>query len=83
MSKRTANSTWRANRLIVLEGNPLCHWCRRTPATCADHLVEYDAGGSDDLDNLVPACKSCNSRRGAEYVNRKRAAEWQRRWNNI
>ena len=57
----------------------MCHWCKRVAATDADHLVPYDAGGSDDLDNLVPACKSCNSKRGASYVNQKRAIQQQRR----
>ena len=67
------------NRKHILEGNPTCHWCKRAPATDADHLIPYDAGGSDNLDNLVPACKPCNSRRGASYVNNKRAIATQKR----
>jgi 5-methylcytosine-specific restriction endonuclease McrA len=79
MPKRTATSQWRKNRLIVLEGEQLCHWCRRAPATEADHLIEHDAGGTDDLDNLVPACKPCNGRRGAQYLNAKREHQQRQR----
>jgi 5-methylcytosine-specific restriction endonuclease McrA len=42
------------------------------PASTADHIVPRDAGGPHTLDNLRAACLSCNSRRGAEYVNAKR-----------
>ena len=59
--------TYRANRAAILAGSPLCHWCGRNTATQADHLQELDAGGSDNLDNLVPACGPCNSRRGQKY----------------
>jgi len=76
---RRATPEFNRNRKIVLEGNPMCHWCKRKPATDADHLTPYDAGGSDDTSNLVPACKSCNSRRGAQYINNKRAYQQQRR----
>ena len=61
------NKTYRANRAAILAGSPLCHWCGRNTATQADHLQELDAGGSDNLDNLVPACGPCNSRRGQKY----------------
>ncbi|CAB4176047.1 HNHc domain containing protein [uncultured Caudovirales phage] len=60
-------TTYKANRLAILQGSPLCHWCGRNTATQADHLVELDAGGSDSIDNLVASCGPCNSRRGQKY----------------
>lgn len=30
-----------------------------------DHVVPVSKGGTDDLANLVPCCRSCNSRKGA------------------
>jgi len=41
-----------------------CHWCGE-PADTADHLIPRAMGGESTPDNLVPACRSCNSRRGA------------------
>jgi 5-methylcytosine-specific restriction endonuclease McrA len=67
-----SDPTYQSNRRLILEGEPHCHWCKRAKATEADHLVEVDRGGSNDIDNLVPACHKCNSRRGAEYLARKR-----------
>jgi 5-methylcytosine-specific restriction endonuclease McrA len=66
----TNDPTYRANRKHILANNPNCHWCGQTADT-ADHLVEFDQGGDNSTDNLVPACRSCNSKRGAIYVNKK------------
>jgi len=52
------------NRTILLRGGPPCHWCG-DPATTADHLTPRAHGGGHGLDNLVPACAPCNTRRGA------------------
>ena len=61
-------------RRELLEGSPVCHWCKRAPATEADHLLEVDSGGTH-TDGMVPSCKPCNSRRGVEHLNRKRARQ--------
>ena len=63
-------------RRDLLASSPDCHWCG-APATEADHLIEQDAGG--DHTTMVPSCKPCNSRRGAQYVNRKTANRMQAR----
>lgn len=52
-----------------------CYWCGK-PADTADHYpIGRDEGGSDTLDNLVSACRPCNSARGAAYTNAKRAVD--------
>jgi hypothetical protein len=71
MPKRTSTTNYRRNRAQVLAGNPTCHWCKRKPAVEADHLIEHDRGGSDEVDNLVPSCKTCNSKRGQAYLEAK------------
>jgi len=50
-----------------------CHLCMEAGATSADHLVPRVAGGDDSIENLRPAHRRCNSRRGA------RSIEWFRR----
>ena len=72
MPKRTSDPTYLAARRAILQDNPTCHWCG-APATEADHLIEHDRGGTDTPDNLVPACKPCNSRRGNAYKNKRDA----------
>jgi len=72
MPKRTSDPTYLAARRAILQGDPTCHWCG-APATEADHLIEHDRGGTDTPDNLVPACKPCNSRRGNAYKQKRDA----------
>jgi len=55
----------------VLEGNPLCHWCKKAPATEADHLLPFDMVGDDTP--IVASCKPCNAQRGAIYLAQKKA----------
>jgi 5-methylcytosine-specific restriction endonuclease McrA len=40
-------------------GKP-CHYCG-VPADTVDHVVSLADGGTSEPDNLVPACKDCNS----------------------
>jgi 5-methylcytosine-specific restriction endonuclease McrA len=58
------------NRAQILEGNPMCVWCGRQPATTADHVLAVAQGGTNDLENLVPACEPCNRLRGASLGGR-------------
>lgn len=52
-----------------------CRWCGAV-ATTADHWpVARSDGGPDTLDNLVAACKPCNSSRGARHGNYLRSTD--------
>lgn len=44
-----------------------CRYCGR-PATSIDHVVPVSKGGKDEPDNLVPACRSCNSSKGSKAL---------------
>ena len=48
---------------LVLAASRTCWMCRGT-ATTADHYQPRALGGGDELDNLRPACRRCNSARG-------------------
>ena len=73
-------AVFKKNRRRILEGAPPCHWCNTRTATTADHLIEEDrwpeqTPGLNELDNLVAACKPCNSSRGARYRNIKHSKQ--------
>jgi len=75
------DKTYLANRKRLLADEPVCYYCRRRKANTADHVIELDRwnaegmpGDPHGLENLVPACYSCNSSRGATYGNAKRSA---------
>ena len=68
------------HRLLLFEvigfGPHPCHWCKRLVDWNAPTLPSHDYlelqvdhldndGGNNALTNLVPACRSCNSRRGS------------------
>lgn len=42
-----------------------CYICGEW-ATAIDHVVPRKLGGTNDMDNLEPICKPCNSKKGAK-----------------
>lgn len=47
-------------RAVFEDYSGLCVYCL-APATTLDHVVPISKGGAHTRDNLVPACKRCNS----------------------
>lgn len=62
-TQRGYGSTWRrtSQRVIARDGG-VCAYCGDV-ATTSDHVVPKSKGGTDDLSNLVAACRPCNSRK--------------------
>ena len=60
--ERGYGARWQKLRAYVLATEPLCRECqaggRVTPATDVDHIVRRVDGGSDDVANLQPLCRS-------------------------
>lgn len=58
--------TYKKQRLVVLNRDGWsCHYCG-LDANTVDHLIAIKNGGDPlSLDNLVSACKSCNSSKGS------------------
>jgi hypothetical protein len=44
-----------------------CYYCGK-PADTWDHVVPRKRGGLSTIDNLVPACRSCNSQKNARTL---------------
>lgn len=45
-----------------------CYYCGKGGKLTKDHVLALKRGGTDDIDNLVPACRSCNSSKNAKPV---------------
>lgn len=43
----------------------LCHYCPAT-ATTRDHIIPKSLGGATRPWNLVPACRTCNTRKASK-----------------
>ncbi len=73
---RPAFTQRRVIKDIVERDGHQCTYCDKTLNTIldralnptVDHIVPRSRGGTDDLGNLVLACKSCNSSKGARSV---------------
>ena len=53
---------------LVEEYGGTCAYCRWAPATTRDHIIPLSAGGQHRIENLVPACRSCNSRKHTKRI---------------
>lgn len=51
-----------------------CFYCGKGGPISIDHDVPISRGGSDDISNILPACKSCNSSKNAKTA--KEFIEW-------
>ena len=61
-SRELRRSRWWQTRLAL----GVCHWCGGRFAAeelTMDHIVPVARGGKASRNNVVPACKECNSRK--------------------
>lgn len=59
---------WSKLRKTILDGyNNICAYCGN-PANQVDHVIPVARGGTYELDNLVAACKDCNRKKWAYYM---------------
>lgn len=45
-----------------------CFYCGRESKLTKDHIIPISKGGEDTIENIVPACWSCNRRKGIKLV---------------
>ncbi len=56
---------------IKLQTGQICNYCGSTEKLALDHIFPKKLGGKDDAENLIFACRSCNSSKG-----KKDLMEW-------
>ena len=66
-------------KAVLDKYNGLCGYCGVRLATypqedqmpeqfCIDHILPRTKGGTNDIDNLMPACRLCNSKKGKKTL---------------
>jgi len=50
-------------RDVLDEYHHCCGYCGKKGKLTLDHIVPLAKGGAHDISNIVPACRSCNSRK--------------------
>lgn len=62
----------RARDIVITKTNGRCGYCGMPPyknhPLIPEHMTPQSRGGSNDVDNLVPACVSCNVRKSNRNV---------------
>lgn len=54
---------------LVSRFNGWCPYCGEyTEKLTVDHVVPISAGGTNTIENLIPCCSSCNSKKGAKLL---------------
>jgi 5-methylcytosine-specific restriction endonuclease McrA len=53
---------------LLISCGGLCVWCGSGKNIHRDHVIPIVRGGTDYIDNIVPACRSCNSSKGKNLV---------------
>jgi hypothetical protein len=56
---------------IKLQTGQICNYCGSTKKLALDHIFPQKFGGKDNAENLILACKTCNSSKG-----KKDLMEW-------
>lgn len=60
---------WRA---LLIRFNHRCAACGRKRNVAKDHIIPVAHGGSSNIDNIQPLCRSCNSKKGTDHTDYRR-----------
>lgn len=52
---------------LITTFNGLCAWCLLNKSNTFDHIMPIALNGQHVIGNLVPSCRSCNSKKGAQH----------------
>lgn len=48
----------------LYKNNPICVYCGKNKSNTIDHIKPLSQGGSNNFENLIACCVSCNSKKG-------------------
>lgn len=54
-------------KLVLMCANGRCYYCgKKSDKLEMDHITPLTRGGADDITNVIPVCKKCNSSKGTK-----------------
>lgn len=72
LSERNKGSYRRFRSVVLERDGARCAYCGiESSELTLDHIIPRSKGGPDSAENLTPACRSCNSSKGAKGI-----SEW-------
>lgn len=54
----------------------VCYWCGKKCAPTVDHYMPLSKGGPHEVENLVIACRPCNTKKNSKDPEQFRALSW-------
>ena len=74
MREKTGKVTAREWEEKLKEFNHSCAYCGAKEKIEQDHIIPLSKGGSDNIENIQPLCKSCNSKKHTKTIKYKAEA---------
>lgn len=68
LSKAEGSFTQKEWKALCLKYENTCLCCGSKEKMTPDHVVPLARGGTNDIQNIQPLCRSCNSRKGAKTI---------------
>lgn len=65
--KRKISEEFKKVRREMIERKTKCHECENY-ATELHHIIAFEDGGTDDIENLMPLCKECHKEYTSEQI---------------
>jgi hypothetical protein len=69
LEKRDVNYLSKLRKEIFKRDNYTCQYCNKVGGILeCDHVIPYSKGGSNDITNLITACRKCNRQKKDKSV---------------
>ena len=53
---------------LLNQYNFCCFYCKDKGEMTMDHIIPISRGGNHSIGNIIPACKSCNSKKNKRFI---------------